>query len=173
MILVIMEIWSYVQVPLCWFLFRKLARRNVLGDMAAGVIIGCFWEYSTDALWTYHFKFNIYGDIPPGVPLGWGVMFACAVFVSEKLYYFLFNKNTIEPHDKRIFLTDILSAVLIGLPFEKFGLATGVWEYHYEILHWSPARIPVFDMPYEVMIGYCLLMLIAPTFVRYWQGTFE
>lgn len=173
MLLTIMEVWSYVQVPLSWYLFKKFAHRNILGDITAGVIVGCFWEYSTEALWTYNFHFNLYKDIPPGVPLGWGVMFAIAVYISEKMYCMLFKKKEIIQHDKRIFITDMLAAVLIGLPFEKLGLITGVWTYNYEILHWSTARIPVFNMPYEVLIGYALLMLVAPTFVRYWQGSFE
>ena len=141
--------------------------------MIAGTIIGIFWEYSTEALWNYNFSFNIFKDIPPGVPLGWGVMFTLAVFLSEKLYFLFFSQTQGKPRDKRIFITDLISAVIIGLPFEKLGLITGVWTYNYEILNWSPSRIPVFDMPYEVMIGYSLLMLIAPTFVRYWQSSFE
>ena len=173
MLLAVMEIWSYAQVPLCWFLFKKLAKRNVLGELIAGTIIGCFWEYSTEALWTYNFNIVVYKDIPPGVPLGWGVIFTLAVFFSEKLYFFLFKENTVKPRDKRIFITDLVTAVAIGLPFEKFGLVTGVWTYNYDILNWSQARIPVFNMPYEVLIGYALLMLIAPTFVRYWQESFE
>lgn len=173
MLLAIMEIWSYAQPLLCWYLFRKYAKRNVLGDIIAGTIIGCFWEYSTEALWTYNFKINIYKDIPIGVPLGWGVLLTCAVFVSEKLYHLFFKLDRIKSNDKRIFITDLIAAVVIGLPFEKLGLATGVWQYNYDVLGWGPARIPIFDMPYEVLVGYALLMLIAPTFVRYWQGSFE
>lgn len=173
MLLVFMEIWSYLQVPVIAYLFWKIAKRNVVGDMIAGTLIGMYIEFATEPLWDYHFVVTIYKDIPPGIVLGWGVMFTFAVFISEKLYKFFFKQNKIIQYDKRIFITDIIAAPLVGLPLEKIGLLTNVWDYHYELLNWSGITIPVFGMPLEALIGYALLMMIAPTFVRYWQGSFE
>lgn len=173
MTLIFMEIWSYLQAPLTAYLFWKLAKRNVVGDLIAGTIIGMYIEFATEPLWDYHFRITIYKDIPPGIVLGWGIMFTLAVFISEELYKILFKQHSVLPYDKRIFITDVLAAPIVGLPLEKIGLWTGVWDYHYELLNWSGIVVPVFGMPLEALIGYALLMLVAPTFVRYWQKGFE
>jgi hypothetical protein len=173
MLLNFMEVYSYLQVPLIAWIFWKFAKRNVIGDIIAGCMIGCFIEFTTEPLWNYHFKLTIYKDTPPGIILGWGVMFTLAVFLSEKLYCWFFSRPNIKPYDKRIFLTDVLAAPIIGLPLEKLGMLTGVWDYNYPVLHWSGITVPLFQMPLEALVGYALLMLIAPTFVRYWQGAFE
>src|SRR5262245_24482651 len=108
-----MEIFSYVQIPLYVFLFWKFAKRNVVGDIVAGSIIGCFIEFATEPLWDYHFKITVYRDTPLSIILGWGVMFMLVCFISEKLYTWLLRKPSIDMYDKRIFLFDVLGAVLI------------------------------------------------------------
>jgi hypothetical protein len=168
-----MEIYSYLQIPMYIYLFKRFANRNVVGDIIAGTMIGCFIEFATEPLWDYHFKITIYKDIPPCIILGWGVMFTLVVFLSEKLYMKLLKKPAIEPYDKRIFLFDVFGAAAIGLPLETLGLKSGVWDYRTDLLNWNWGLVPFFKMPYEALFGYCLLMLIAPTFVRYWQGSFE
>ncbi|HRY29246.1 MAG TPA: hypothetical protein P5079_04320 [Elusimicrobiota bacterium] len=171
--LIVWEIWSYLQLPVIWYLFRRFAKKNVFGDMVAGAMIGAFIEFSTEPLWTYHFRLTIYKDVPLSVVLGWGVMFTLVVFVSEKLYCWILKKTAIDPYDKKIFLFDVLGAALVGLPLETVGLKSGVWDYNYDVLQWNWGTIPFFNMPYEALMGYCLLMLLGPTFVRYWQGAFE
>jgi hypothetical protein len=173
MLLKAIEIIALAVPYFLWYGFRKFARRNVLGDLLAGMLIGFFWEYSTEALWTYHLQVNVYKDIPLAILLGWGVMFTLAVFVSEKLFFLFFKSHESCRPDLRVFITDVTAAFLVGLPIEKFGLLTGLWDYNYEILHWSLARDPIFKMPYEVLVGYGLLMMIAPTFVRYWHSAIE
>lgn len=173
MLLNILEVWSYLQIPVVAWLFHKYAKRNVTGDLLAGMIVGVFFEFVTEPMWTYHFHFTIYKDTPPGVIFGWGVMFTVGVFLSEKIYLWLFKEKTIIPYDKRIFLTDVLSVPLIALPFEKIGLMAKVWDYNFSILGFSGVNIPFFNMPLEVFVGYIFLMLVAPTFVRYWQVGFE
>ncbi len=172
MLLDVLEIWTYVQAPLTGWLFWKLAKRNVSGDLFAGMIVGVFVELSTEPLWDYHFHFTIYKDIPPGIIFGWGVLFTLSVYLSELLYKKMFKQVHIIPYDKRILLTDVLAAPLIALPFEKFGLMANVWSYNYSILGWSGKVIPVFNMPVEALVGYIFLMLIGPSFVRYWQDGF-
>ncbi len=49
--LAILEAWFYLQVPVTWYVFRRFARRNVLGELMAGTIIGCFIEFATEPLW--------------------------------------------------------------------------------------------------------------------------
>lgn len=171
--LVIWEIWAYVQIPVLWYLFKRYAKRNVSGDMIAGTMIGMFIEFATEPLWDYHFKINIYKDTPLAVVMGWGVMFTLVTFFSEKLYCFVLRKPSIAPYDKRIFLFDVVAASLIAFPLETIGLKSGIWDYRYDRLGWDWGKIPFFDMPYEALFGYCLLMLVGPTFVRYWQGAFE
>jgi len=168
-----MEIWSYVEIPIIWWLFKRFAKRNVFGDMVAGTMIGCFNEFATEPLWNYHYRFTIYKDIPPAVIMGWGVMFTLVVFLSEKLYFWVLKTDKIMPYDKRIFLFDVAAGVAIGLPMETLGLKSHVWDYNYDILKWSGLQVPFFNMPVEALVGYILIMLIGPTFVRYWQGAFE
>jgi len=174
MTLILIEVWSYVQIPVIWYLFKKLARRDVSGHMIAGTLIGAFLEFSTEPLWQYHFKITVYKhNTPLSVVTGWGVMFTLVVFLSEKLYCWFLKESTILPQDKRILFFDALGALLIGLPLETLGLKSGVWDYRNDILHWDWGIMPFFRMPYEALFGYTLLMLIAPTFVRYWEGVFS
>ncbi|MFA6092251.1 MAG: hypothetical protein WCU88_01705 [Elusimicrobiota bacterium] len=171
--LILWEVWSYAQVPLFIYLFRRFFKRNIAGDILAGIMIGVFIEFSTEPLWLYHFKLTYYKDTPISVPLGWGVMFAQICFLSEKLYCFLLKKDRIIPGDKRIFIFDVLGGALLGFPFETIGHHAGIWDYNYKVLGWDWGTVPFFGMPYEALVGYMLLMLTAPSFVRQWQGFFE
>src|SRR5688572_22489715 len=132
--LIIWEIWSYVQLPLLWYLFKRFAHRNVLGEMVAGTVIGCFLEFATEPLWDYHFRFTIYKDIPPSIIMGWGMMFTLTTFFSEKLYCKILKLPAIVAGDKRIFIFDLITAALIALPLEALGLKSGVWDYRYDRL---------------------------------------
>jgi len=170
--LMLWEIWSYVQIPVVWWLFKKFGKRNVAGSLVAGAIIGCFLEFATEPLWTYHFRFTIYKDIPPGVILGWGVLFTLVTIASEKMYMKALHVTSVRPNDKRIFLFDVIAACVVAFPMETIGLKQGVWDYNYDILQWNWGTVPFFHMPYEAVLGYALLMLVAPTFVRYWRGHF-
>lgn len=171
--MLIWEIWTYVQIPIYIYLFRRFAHRNVIGDMIAGSIIGVYIEFATEPLWDYHFRLTVYKDVPLSIILGWGVMFTIVVWVSEKLYCWILKKPAIEPYDKRIFIFDVIGSMLVGFPLETIGLKSGIWDYRYDLLNWGWGTIPFFEMPYEALVGYGLLMLMAPTFVRYWQGAFE
>ncbi|MBI4052044.1 MAG: hypothetical protein HY400_06025 [Elusimicrobia bacterium] len=172
--LILWEIWTYLQVPVIWYLFRRFAQRNVKGEIIAGTLLGIYIEFSTEPLWQYHFQINVYKDIPLSILASWGVMFTLVSFVSEKLYCRLLKKNEIEPYDKRILLFDMLGGgLLVGFPSEIIGIYTGIWEYRYDRLNWDWGNVPFLDMPYESLVAYSLLMLIAPTFVRYWQEAFE
>jgi hypothetical protein len=171
--LILWEIWSYIHLPIIWFLFRKFGKRNVLGSMIAGSIIGCFLEFSTEPLWTYHFRFTIYKDIAPSIVLGWGVLFTLSIAFSEKLYKTILKVRTVRQGDKRIFLFDVVAACLIAFPMETIGLKSGVWDYNYHVLNWNWGVVPFFEMPLEALFGYAMLMLIAPTFIRHWRGNFN
>lgn len=172
--LILLEVWGlFFQAPLVWWLFRRYGRRNVTGEMIAAAIIGVVWEISTEPLWDYHFKVNFYRDAPVAVITGWMVMLTLIVCLSEKLYDLVLRKKGIVPGDKRIFIFDIISAMIVALPMETAGAKLGVWTYRQDLLKWDWGFIPLFNMPYELMFGYSLLMLIAPTFIRYWEKPFE
>jgi hypothetical protein len=167
------EIWSYVHVPLVWYLFKRYAHKDVSGSIIAGAIIGCFLEFSTEPLWTYHFRFTIYKDIAPSIFLGWGVLFTLTMYVSERLYQAVLHRRRVDAGDKRLFAFDVLAACLIAFPMETLGMKSGVWNYNQSVLHWSWGTVPLLHMPYEALLAYVLLMLIAPTFIRRWRGAFS
>lgn len=173
MTLIIVEVWSYIQLPIIWWLFKRFAKRNVLGEMIAGTMIGAFNEFATEPLWDYHLRLNIYKDTPLILVLGWGVMFTLVTFVSEKLYCRLLKKDRIEPYDKRIFLFDVLAGALVCFPIETACAKLGLWTYRWDRLAWDWGNIPVINMPLEALFGYSLLMLVGPTFVRYWERPLE
>ncbi len=171
--LLLLEIWFFVQIPLVWWAFRRFARRNVTGEMIAGTIIGVFNEFATQPLWNYHFRLNIYKDTPLAVVLGWGVLFTLVVHFSGALYRFFLKKERVDIRDKRVFLFDVIAAALIAFPVETLSLKLGVWDYRYDLLAWDWGSVPFFHMPWEALFGYCLLMLVGPSFVRLWEGVFE
>lgn len=165
--MIILEVFYLLQPPLVWWLFRRFAKRNVLGQMIAGVIVGCFNEFATAPLWDYHLRITIYKDTPLAVVLGWGVMFSLAVFISEKIYLRLF-KRPVDIRDPRVFMCDTATALLIALPMETLAMKSGIWDYRYDLLQWDWGTIPLINMPVEALFGYCLLMLVGPSFVRLW-----
>ncbi len=171
--LIVLEIIGFVQAPLLWWLFKKYAKRNVLGELIAAGIVGVFWEIATEPLWDYNFRINFYRDTPAAVITGWMIMLTLVPIISEKLFRLVFKKDPIADKDKRIFLFDIVTAIFICLPMEAVGAHFGVWTYNIDVLGWDWGIIPFFNLPWELIMGYSLLMLIAPTFVRYWQGEFE
>lgn len=171
--MILLEIVLFAQIPLTWYLFRRLAKRNVLGEMIAGAMIGAFNEFATAPLWDYHLHINIYKDTPLAVVLGWGVMFTLVTFISEKLYCAFLKLPRITPKDKRIFVFDVAAAALVAFPLETLGLKAGIWTYRYDRLGWDWGNVPFFNMPYEALAGYMLFMLVTPTFVRYWERPFE
>lgn len=171
--LVLWEIWTYVEIPLVWYLFKRFAKRNVAGDIIAGAIFGVVIEFISEPLWVYHFKINCYKDIPLSIPFSWGIVFSLVTFLSEKTYCKFLERPDIRPFDKRIFVFDLFAGLLVGLPAEIIGIKTGIWEYRYDLLKWDWGEIPFIHMPYEALAGYTLLMLVAPTFVRYWQASYE
>lgn len=172
--LILIEILGFIEVPLVWYLFKRYGKRNVMGEMIAGGIFGLFFEVASEPLWDYHMAVTFYRDTPVVAITGWMVMFTLVVVISQKLYCLALHKTSIQPHDKRIFIFDILAGILVGLPLETFGARAGVWTYRTDLLHWNwNSLIPFFDMPYEVIWCYALLMLIAPTFVRYWESSLE
>ncbi len=173
MALTLFEIWMYVQVPLVWWLFRRFAGRNVAGEMIAGAMIGLFNEFATEPLWDYHLRITFYKDTPVGIILSWAVMFTLVVYFSETLYKFFRKRPSVRPGDKSIFLFDLLAAVLISFPIETLGVKAGVWTYRYDRLNWDWGTVPLVKMPWEALFGYCLLMLVGPTFVRAWERTFD
>lgn len=171
--LALLEAWFYLQIPVTWYAFRRFGKRNVLGELIAGTMIGCFIEFATEPLWDYHFRFNLYKDVPPCIILGWGVMFTLVVVLSEALYKAVLRKDRVNPTDKRIFLFDLVGAVMVAFPIETIAMKLGVWDYNYHILNWNWGEVPFFKMPYEALFGYCLLMLVGPSFVRCWEKPFE
>ncbi|MCK5358203.1 MAG: hypothetical protein KAJ48_07390 [Elusimicrobiales bacterium] len=171
--LIIVEICFFLQIPLTWYLFKKFAKRNVLGQLMAGTMLGAFNEFATQPLWNYHLKINIYKDTPLCIVLGWGVMFTVVTFISEKLYCFFLKKEKIEDGDKRIFIFDVFAGSLFSFPMETILLKLGVWDYRYDLLNWNWGEIPFFKMPLEALFGYGLFMLIGPSFVRYWGKYFN
>lgn len=172
MSLILWEIWAYLHIPLYWYLFRKLAKRNVIGDIIAGTLVGLFIEFSTEPLWNYHFKFVLYKDVPLAVPLGWGMLLTLITFFSEKLYCWTLKKESVKSNDKRILIFDAVGAALIGFPLETMALKSGLWDYRMDILQWNWGTVPFFNMPYEALVGYMLLMLVAPSFLRHWREAF-
>jgi hypothetical protein len=77
------------------------------------------------------------------------------------------------PFDRKIFLFDVAAGLVIGLPFEAIGLRLGIWDYNAGMLNWNWGTLPVIGLPVEAVVGYSLFTLLGPTFVRYWQGSFE
>jgi len=171
--LALLEAWGFLQVPVVWWLFRRYARRDVTGELTAAAIVGVMWEMATEPLWDYNFRVTFYKDAPVAVVTGWMVMLTLIVFLAEKGYTRLLKKDRIARGDKRIFLFDVAAAALVALPMETAGAKLGVWSYRQDLLQWDWGLIPFFGMPWEIMAGYSLLMLIVPTFIRTWEGEFE
>ena len=172
-LLVFLEAFGLSLPALTWWLMRRYARRNVAGELIAGAIVGVVWEIATEPLWDYHLALTFYRDAPVAVVAGWSVMLALVPWLAEKIYCKVLGLAALRPRDKRIFIFDIVSAAIVCLPLETLGAKCGVWTYRQDLLKWDWGLIPLFGMPYELLFGYSLLMLVAPTFVRYWEGSFE
>ncbi|MCM2268150.1 MAG: hypothetical protein NDI60_10310 [Elusimicrobiales bacterium] len=171
--LIVLEILMYLQVPLVWYLFRRYGGRDVSGSMLAGLLIGVFNEFATEPLWDYHLRLTFYKDAPVAILLCWAVMFTAVVNISSWLYRRTLKLPAVDPGDKRILLFDVAAAVIIAFPMETFCLKLGIWTYRLDKLNWDWGTIPLLGMPWEALAGYCLFMLIGPSFVRAWQEQFS
>lgn len=173
MTLIVCEIVGFIQAPLVWYLYKRYAGRNMAGEMIASAIVGVVWEIATEPLWDYNFVVTYYRDCPVAGLTGWMIMFPTVVYFSERFYCAVLKKDKLLSHDRRIFIFDVITAALVCLPLETAGAKLGVWTYRQDLLKWDWGFIPFFNMPWEIIFGYSLLMLIAPTFVRYWEKDFE
>lgn len=162
------ELSSFVQLPLMWLLFRKFGKVDVLRSMVAGAVVGCFIEFSTEPLWAYHYRITVYKDVPLAVVLGWGFLLTLVTTASNSVYRRLVSTGS--GRDWRRVVCDVCAGVAVALPLEAIGLKSGVWDYNYAALQWTWGTLPVIEMPYEALLGYALLMLVAPTYVRYWSN---
>ena len=171
--LTIIELLMYLQIPVVWYLFRRYGKKDVSGSMIAGFLIGIFNEFATEPLWDYHLGLNIYKDTPFAILLCWAVMFTVVVSLSDWLYRTVLKKDALDPHDKRILLFDVAAAVVIAFPMETLCLKLGIWSYRLDKLNWDWGNIPLLGMPWEALVGYCLFMLIGPSFVRAWETQFS
>jgi hypothetical protein len=100
-------------------------------------------------------------------------MFTLVLFISGKLYCAILKKDKVDPQDKRVLLFDVLAAAIIAFPTETLCMKLGMWDYRFDRLNWDWGTIPFVGMPWEALAGYCLLMLIGPTFVRAWERQFS
>jgi len=166
--LTIWEISSFLQLPIMWALFRKFGKVDVLRPMLAGAIVGCFIEFSTEPLWAYHYRINVYKDVPLAVVLGWGFLLTLVTQASEVLYRWVVDRVGSSREWYRV-VCDVCAGVAVALPLEAIGLKNGIWDYNYVALQWTWGTLPLIEMPYEALMGYALLMLIGPTYVRYWS----
>ena len=98
--------------------------------------------------------------------MGWGMMFTLVTYFSEKLYCWILKQKEILPHDKRIFIFDVIAAAIIAFPLETLGLKSGVWDYNYELLNWDWGTVPFFGMPYEALVGSRKLVNVPDGFQR-------
>jgi hypothetical protein len=168
----VLELVSFVVPVAVWLGFHLVLKRNVLGDMIAGFVVGCFVELFTASYWNYHFAITVYKDLPLCVLLGWGMMFALGAYVSELLYRWWTKRSQIAPDDPRVLVTDILGGLVIVVPAEVVSLRSGIYEYNYSVLEWTPHQVPVLDLPYMAFVCYAFLLVIGLTFVRTWRNRF-
>ncbi|MCB4757028.1 MAG: hypothetical protein LHV69_08410 [Elusimicrobia bacterium] len=170
---ILWEIVSYLTVFAVWLFFRRVLKRNITGDILIGTVFGVFSEFFTEPFVNYHFKLTFYKDVPVVIPIAWGMMFAMTAYVSERLYSFFLKRRKIVAQDKRILVFDVIAGLLVGFFLETVGSQARLWEYNSLAIGWNLGTIPFLNMPVETLIAYALIMLVMPTVVRYWHGSFE
>ncbi|MBD3322893.1 MAG: hypothetical protein GF350_17480 [Chitinivibrionales bacterium] len=155
-----------------WLLFRFGIKKDITGDLIAGMIVGATVEYLTEAYWDYNLNVYIYKDISFFVVMGWGYSFTYFIFISELLYKKLFNKSSISMFDKRIILCDALVGPVWFIANEYIGMhVLNLWAYS-SSAGWSTI-IPVIRYPLEGLIGSVFFSITFPAFIRYWQKKFD
>lgn len=153
-------------------LFWFIGKRNVTGEMICGTLIGIFIELITEPDWDYNLKFYIYKDVSPLVILGWGVSFSWVVAVSDFVYKLWVKGKKVKLFDKRVLLTDFVCGTIMFVSVEVFAMhVLHAWTYS-PILGWT-LIVPIINYPFEGVLGSMLAALILPTFVRYWQKSFD
>jgi len=105
------------------------------------------------------------------VILGWGLLFAWLVFLSNGLYrrWFGAEPGSRGGLDARLWLTDLVVGVPLFLGNELLGMdVLRVWQYN-PVLHWT-TLIPVIHYPLEGLVALVFELLALPAAVRYGLG---
>jgi len=127
-------------------------------------------EFMTEPEWTYSMRFYIWRDVLPFVIMGWGIIFAWLVTLSDELYQKLFH---LDPNGSSVrygglLLTDFIVGVPLLLGNELLGLhVLKVWKYN-AILGWN-IMIPVIQYPLEGLFCLIFFVLAVPNAIRFWE----
>lgn len=156
-----------------WFFFTVRLKQNFWSYWAPGVLLGATNEIMTEPEWTYSLQLYLWRDISPAVIVGWGIIFAWLVFLSDAGYarWAAGRGKMVNPTAEKIKV--VLCDAAIGIPLllgnEIFGLhILKVWHYN-SILRWD-TMIPGLNYPMEGLVALVLFVLTVPAVIRWWKG---
>lgn len=116
----------------------------------AGLIFGIFNEFYFEPMWKYDQVLSpfIWKDVPLIAPIGWGLLTALILCLSDFINFKLFRKSP--------FFLDVFLFVLVMAPLEYLFSRQGLWTY-VSILH---------KMPLTMVFGYMLAALLISSLAR-------
>lgn len=171
----IYEMAALVIAAAVWIGAKVLLGRDLTEEYLLGTIFGIQWEFLTEPYWTYlPDKFNVlaWKDIPLLMLPGWGVSFALSLLLSHFLGRLLWKLEPLElVFDWRVLLCDAMAVSVVGIFGEfTYGIWLGCWTYN---MPFGLGTSPIFGLPWEVHVGYVIVMFWYGTTFRVWKLKLE
>ncbi|MCK5242244.1 hypothetical protein KAR34_07320 [bacterium] len=164
------EISGCLTMIITWWAFQYKLKKPFWLLWIPGAVLGLANELITEPEWTYALQWYIWRDVSLVVAMGWGIVFAWIITLSDIVYYKLFHED---PNGKqvrylRLLATDFLVGVPIVVGNELLGLhILKVWKYN-SILGWDTI-IPIIQYPLEGLICAVVFVLAVLNTVRFWK----
>ncbi len=153
----LIEIFALSLIFLVYFAAKDFLKTDLSGEAVLGIIIGFCWEMLTEPLFIYHGPMIfIYGDVPLGIILFWGLVLMIASPVSDKISSY-FKLDGL----KRIF-AHMAAILVVVIPYEYTGaFILNLWDYA------SPSTFTL------VFFGWLFFGTLMLVFIKKYSGEVE
>ena len=153
-----------------YFGAKKFFKKDLTGELVAGVSLGLFWEILTNDEWNYDTSrmISFYigkAEIPLEILMGWSLVLAGSILATEIM------QRKLKWHGKlSFFVLGLISIFVLGFATEVIGVNTGLWNY--------PDNRGVYTigsliLPNRVVGGWMYFGILFLTVIKFYEHVLE
>ena len=161
-------VFTFSFLIIVYFIGKKF-RKNLIGELIIGLILGLVWEIVTGRMWLYDVNklivFYVLGnEISVAVVIAWSV-----VLTASALFTWLLQKNIFKKiNDMTYFVSGLISIPLICITAELIGYKAGLWRYYF-----TDNLVPLLNLPAYVIGAWFLLGTIFLATIKVYEDEIE